>query len=136
MEDNMSTTHSVGTHAIFDIHMDKDHVFLTKPKPFLDLMKAACLAQGATFLKTECHGFGDDQGFTFTFILSESHASCHTWPEHGMATFDIFMCGKCNSFDAMESFKEELRKVYTGTARLSFHETKLFRGFYFDDATE
>ncbi|WP_266368292.1 S-adenosylmethionine decarboxylase family protein [Tellurirhabdus rosea] len=30
-------------------------------------------------------------GFTAVIALSESHISIHTWPEFGMATFDIFL---------------------------------------------
>lgn len=30
-------------------------------------------------------------GFTAVVCLSESHVSIHTWPEHGMATFDVFL---------------------------------------------
>jgi S-adenosylmethionine decarboxylase len=37
---------------------------------------------------------------TGVVILSESHASVHTWPEYGTACVDIFMCGRTNDLDA------------------------------------
>lgn len=30
-------------------------------------------------------------GFTAIVALTESHLSIHTWPEHGIATFDVFL---------------------------------------------
>jgi len=32
------------------------------------------------------------QGITIAFILSESHFTCHSWPEYGRICFDIFSC--------------------------------------------
>lgn len=33
------------------------------------------------------------QGVTVLALLAESHASVHTWPEHGIAYVDVFTCG-------------------------------------------
>lgn len=30
-------------------------------------------------------------GYTAIVCLTESHISIHTWPEHGIATFDVFL---------------------------------------------
>ncbi len=41
------------------------------------------------------HRFPADEngpgGFTAVVALTESHLSLHTWPEHGLATFDVFL---------------------------------------------
>jgi spermidine synthase len=34
------------------------------------------------------------QGVTVLALLAESHASVHTWPEHGIAHLDVFTCGE------------------------------------------
>jgi len=47
---------------------------------------------GATILSAQKHQF-DPQGVTLTYALSESHASIHTYPEHGSFFLDIFTCG-------------------------------------------
>ncbi|MGI8814438.1 MAG: adenosylmethionine decarboxylase [Pseudonocardia sp.] len=47
---------------------------------------------GATVLRTVAHRF-EPRGLTVVAVLSESHASVHTWPEHGSAFLDVFTCG-------------------------------------------
>lgn len=37
------------------------------------------------------HAFPTPGGFTAVLALTESHLSIHTWPEHGLATFDVFL---------------------------------------------
>jgi S-adenosylmethionine decarboxylase len=36
-------------------------------------------------------------GVTVILILAETHISIHTWPEHGYAALDIFICGEGKS---------------------------------------
>ncbi|MGQ0483584.1 MAG: adenosylmethionine decarboxylase [Pseudonocardia sp.] len=47
---------------------------------------------GATVLQMIAHRF-EPRGLTVLAMLSESHASVHTWPEHGSAFVDLFTCG-------------------------------------------
>ena len=42
-------------------------------------------------------------------VLAESHISVHTWPEHGFAAFDIFMCGDAEPLKAAEALRQALR---------------------------
>ena len=39
---------------------------------------------------------------TGVVLLAESHISIHTWPEHGFAAADIFMCGATHAGRALE----------------------------------
>jgi S-adenosylmethionine decarboxylase len=57
------------------------------------LLRQAALGAGAQILHSHFHSFGPGQGITGVLLLAESHISIHTWPEHGFAAADIFMCG-------------------------------------------
>jgi S-adenosylmethionine decarboxylase len=50
-------------------------------------------------------------GFTAVVCLTESHVSIHTWPEHGLATFDVFLSNFHNDNS------EKVRQFYAATLR-------------------
>jgi len=52
---------------------------------------AALRRAGATIVQGVSHAF-PGAGLTCVFILSESHAVLHTWPETGTVNIDIFSC--------------------------------------------
>ena len=52
----------------------------------------AARAAGATVLSAHFHPFAGG-GLTGVLLLAESHITIHTWPEHGYAALDLFMCG-------------------------------------------
>ncbi|MES2704903.1 MAG: S-adenosylmethionine decarboxylase [Bacteroidota bacterium] len=56
----------------------------------------------------------DNGGFTAVICLTESHVSIHTWPEFGLATFDVFL----------SNFKND----NTEKARVFHHRTLDFFG--------
>jgi S-adenosylmethionine decarboxylase len=60
------------------------------------LLLAAADAAGATVVNSHLHPFGEGYGVSGALILAESHISIHTWPEHGYASLDIYMCGDCD----------------------------------------
>ena len=53
---------------------------------------AAVEAAGATIVRCATHLF-DGGGLTAVLLLLESHASLHTYPEHGSCFVDLFTCG-------------------------------------------
>jgi S-adenosylmethionine decarboxylase len=87
-----------GAHLIVDMwgaaHLD-DLGFVERA------LHAAADAAGATTLDARLHHFSPSRGVTGVLILAESHISIHTWPEHGFAAADIFMCGDCRPHDAV-----------------------------------
>ncbi len=38
------------------------------------------------------HRFGGPGGVTALYLLAESHLACHTFPETGVATFNLYVC--------------------------------------------
>jgi len=56
-------------------------------------MRDAVVAANATLLNIYVHTFSP-QGVTGVAVLSESHLSIHTWPEHGYVAADVFTCGE------------------------------------------
>ncbi|WP_052346790.1 S-adenosylmethionine decarboxylase family protein [Hymenobacter swuensis] len=82
------TTYAPGLHIL---------ATFTAPAPqLLDMpacqafFEAQVAAQGLTAVGAAYHAFPAG-GFTAVVALTESHLSIHTWPEHGLATFDVFL---------------------------------------------
>jgi len=76
------------------------HVLATFAAPAARLQDAAGSQQffgalvgrlGLTSVGEVYHTFAGSGGFTAVLALTESHLSIHTWPEHGLATFDVFL---------------------------------------------
>ncbi|MES2445069.1 MAG: adenosylmethionine decarboxylase [Pseudomonadota bacterium] len=86
-----------GRHLIADL---EDGSNLADPVLVEACLVAATAAAGATLLEVRLHHFGAGQGVTGVALLAESHISIHTWPEHGYAAVDIFMCGKAHRLEA------------------------------------
>lgn len=38
------------------------------------------------------HEFPGEGGITALYLLAESHLACHTFPEDGLATFNLYCC--------------------------------------------
>ncbi|MEQ1510555.1 MAG: adenosylmethionine decarboxylase [Sphingopyxis sp.] len=63
-------------------------------------LRDAVHAAGASLIDLRLHHFGAGQGVTGVALLAESHISIHTWPEHGYAALDFFLCGARNDIEA------------------------------------
>lgn len=64
-------------------------------------LRDAAQAAGATLLHEHFHVFTPQGGVTGVLLLAESHISIHTWPEHGFAAVDVFMCAGCDPHAAL-----------------------------------
>ena len=79
-----------GAHLIVDLYEaqrldDLHHIERT--------LRACVEAAEATLLHIHLHHFEPNGGVSGVAVLAESHISIHTWPEHGYAALDVFMCG-------------------------------------------
>jgi S-adenosylmethionine decarboxylase len=85
---------ALGRHVLADLHGVAKEL-LSDPDGIATLLMRAAQVAGATPLFAKFHHFGEGQGVTGVLLLQESHISIHTWPEHGFAAVDAFMCGHC-----------------------------------------
>ena len=73
----------------------------------------AVAASGATLMGSSDHVY-PPYGYTLLCLLSESHASIHTYPEHNACFVDLFTCGlRCRPepFDAV--LRDYLRPAHS-----------------------
>jgi len=95
----------LGKHVLIDIKTDRRHLLIDE-RSFEEVLVNICRTIGATVLCSEFRSFGEGFGFTGVVVLAESHATIHTWPEHGMACLDIFTCGAVDPEDAVPLLNE------------------------------
>jgi S-adenosylmethionine decarboxylase len=87
-----TTEYEFGGRHLFASYVDCDPESLRSPVELDQAMRRAIEASGATVLKESRHIF-EGGGLTNVYLLSESHASIHTYPEHNSCFVDIFTCG-------------------------------------------
>jgi len=57
------------------------------------VLEEAAAKAGSTVVNRLVHRF-HPVGVSVFLILAETHISVHTWPEHGYAAVDVFVCGE------------------------------------------
>lgn len=67
------------------------------------------------------HKFEGEGGVTGLIALTESHLACHTYPEHGIATFNLYCCRTRPEWDWEANLGPDL-----GSSQVSI--TKISRG--------
>ncbi|MDE3055810.1 MAG: adenosylmethionine decarboxylase [Verrucomicrobiota bacterium] len=88
----------------FASYLDCSEEALSDLEHLQEAMDHAVEASHATVLNKSSYTF-EGSGFTALYLLSESHASIHTYPERGACFVDLFTCGnRCSA----EDFHKEL----------------------------
>lgn len=54
------------------------------------------------------HHFPNPGGVTGLYLLSESHLACHTYPEYGLATFNLYCCRKIAQWPWMQELSSAI----------------------------
>ncbi len=75
---------------------------LSDTKKLEKVARQAVTAIGASIAEVTCYKF-QPHGITLCLILKESHFVLSTWPEHGLAIVNIFLCNP--EMDTMECWK-------------------------------
>lgn len=87
-------------------YYDCDPEALTNLTQLRQAMHEAIQLSGATILSSTDYVFPPN-GLTMVWLLSESHASIHTYPEHGACFVDLFTCGNNCSYEKFEQRVKE-----------------------------
>lgn len=84
----------MGTHLLLEVY-DVKFDLLNDVISLQESMEKGINRAKMTILNIFSHCFLP-QGCTIVIALSESHVSCHTWPENGCIAIDIYTCGEGN----------------------------------------
>lgn len=85
----------IGKHWVADF-AGCDAALLKDEAALNEIFTRAIAASDATILKSASHAFGGHGGVTGLFLLAESHAAYHTYPELNYIALDFFTCGGCD----------------------------------------
>lgn len=80
------------------------------------MMEAARRADG-TIVRAVFHSFSP-WGVSGVVVISESHLTIHTWPEHQFAAVDVFSCGPRLCHEAVRRFLKEALRARRVTGRV------------------
>ncbi len=61
-----------------------------------------------TLAPPQWHVFPGQGGVTGFLLLSESHLACHTFPEHGSATINLYSCQRLGDWPWAERLRDLL----------------------------
>jgi S-adenosylmethionine decarboxylase len=84
----------MGTHLLLEVY-DVKFDLLNDVISLQETMEKGINRAKMTILNIFSHCFLP-QGCTIVIALSESHVSCHTWPENGCIAIDVYTCGEGN----------------------------------------
>jgi S-adenosylmethionine decarboxylase len=102
----------VGQHLIFDCYVENTN--LLRDSKFIEAsFLSAFDAFGVSVIQFVSHTFSGQGGVTGVFLLSESHASFHTWPEHRLICCDFFTCGEIEMSDLLKHLASQIKSTKT-----------------------
>jgi S-adenosylmethionine decarboxylase len=84
----------MGKHLLLEVY-NVDFNLLNDGIAIQAIMENGINRAGMTILNIYQYCF-IPQGCTIVIALSESHVSCHTWPENGCIAIDVYTCGEGN----------------------------------------
>ncbi|GAA1612818.1 adenosylmethionine decarboxylase [Nonomuraea maheshkhaliensis] len=96
-----------GRHVLSEFY-DVDPTLLNDTEFLRVALQQALKEANATLLHMIDHTF-ESQGATVVALLSESHASVHTWPEQSACFIDFFTCGQADPERALQVLRAALR---------------------------
>ena len=96
----------LGKHAIINVREIWNFNITIRSKEMLDLALKIAHALNLNVLSSKTHNFAP-YGCTVILLLSESHLSIHTYPEHSALSLDLYCCRLNVNFDTMVNIINE-----------------------------
>lgn len=94
VEPPVTLSRDIGTHVVGDLSGIDPHL-LKDENLLMGVLKEGLESEAFTILGQQSLKFpGDDSGVTGFYVLSESHAAFHSYPEYGYLAIDVFSCGE------------------------------------------
>lgn len=100
----------VGVHYIIDVD-DADERLLYDNTAMIKVCDDALQKSGVTIVNKAVHPF-HPHGLTLLYLLTESHFSLHTWPEHRKIRIDFF---SCQNHEKCEIGCDHLKRAFHGS---------------------
>ena len=97
---------TIGRHVISEL-WGCDLSTLNNVNEIEQIFVDAALRSGAEVREVTFHKFAP-QGVSGVVIISESHLTIHSFPEHGYASIDVYTCGDLDPIVAVEYIAEAL----------------------------
>lgn len=98
--------HALAQHTLLEFY-DCEPDRLRHARSVRSMLRAAVLVGGGTIVKSVFHNFSP-YGVSGVIVITESHVTIHTWPEHAYAAVDIFSCSRKLDHDAI---REQLKRA-------------------------
>ncbi len=109
---------NIGTHILADLY-GVETSLLRDEEELMCVFRSALVQKGFTVLDQVSHRFADGgQGVTGMFLLSVSHATFHTFPEHAYMAVDIFSCGTADPQAVLQVLTDRLSPKRMETQRV------------------
>ncbi len=80
----------IGTHILIELYGCDFDLLNDAALIKREMVRAAEIIR-ATVISSHAHTF-EPHGVSAVVIIAESHLTMHTWPEHGYAAVDLFIC--------------------------------------------
>jgi S-adenosylmethionine decarboxylase len=92
-----------------------------------DILSRVIADLGLRPIDSVWHKFDGEGGVTGLIALTESHLACHTYPEHGTATFNLYCCRtrpewdwKANLQTSLKASNISVTKIERGESHISY----------------
>ncbi len=105
----LTESRAVGQHLLVDMYGVKPEL-LTDEQSLVEVLLSALRDAGFNVVDYLSHSFpGHQSGVTGVALLSESHATFHTYPEYEYVAMDIFSCGSADPEEVLASIARVLQ---------------------------